>query len=316
MQKKFVYSLICFLVLFLLITILKLSNPFGLLFLSGLNVFVLTLTPLLILTAYHLSRKANWLRFITFFPALIGLLLISLQFIIWVDYRYLIPNTRIKPLNEAEFKTDNDTLIKQLINHPKIDSIQELINDTDLKQIQEYDPNPNRQMVRMMQAISSLNDGHSFMHPFQLYPDSRFFPLNGYYFDDGYYITRTASAYDQIQNYRLIAINGISFDSIFTRMKTVIGADNLSYQKSMLDIYLFSANVLNGLGIIDSVDEAIFLLVDADGFKHDLHINSVAMPFWLFWTLKPTDESSPVNPAPRKKKYELHTSNSDLFLIF
>ncbi|MDD2370428.1 MAG: peptidase S41 [Firmicutes bacterium] len=96
--------------------------------------------------------------------------------------------------------------------------------------------------------IASFGDGHTTL----MIPGKWVLPFEFYWFEEGIYIIGTIKKYQYCINRKVTKINGIFIEDIINSMKSIISHENEQFVKSQLPKYLKVAEVLYGLGIIDS----------------------------------------------------------------
>jgi hypothetical protein len=125
-----------------------------------------------------------------------------------------------------------------------------------LKQISsEFDY--NRMFFSIMKIVASAGDAHTLITPKD--PSTfNLFPVEGYWFAEGYYITSASTEYQQILGKRLIRINNHSIEEVFDLVKPLISHENNQQLKNSSPQYFMSADVLSFIKVLDKTDKADF----------------------------------------------------------
>lgn len=302
---------------FLLILFIKKNSPFGWVFWLGLYGFVISCILLITYVGLQLiHRRKRVLKFLAVLPFLCSLLLLLfLIFMSW-DYRFLLPITTVQDLSLKEYKEDLYYFHSQLKSHPNYTSSIEAIVNQEIDKLHTKSRRLDRdELVKeLMKLIGLFKDGHSFLLPFQVYNQSRYFPLTGYYFDDGFFILTTSDEYQELKHKKLLKVNGVNIDTLFHDIKKLVGAENEFNAKSRLNYYLFSENILRMLGIVHKNRPAIFTYLDDLGKVQELKVQSEPFANWIFWALKPMNNPLPIFMNVRKPNYQLHHHKKTLIV--
>jgi hypothetical protein len=135
---------------------------------------------------------------------------------------------------------------------------------------------------------------------------SKFFPLTGYWFDDGYFIVRASDEYKFLEGARLQKINETTVDNLLEKINQLTGPENRWQGLSQFDLFVFSANVLHGLGVINS-NAACTITTEKNGNTIETTIASESFIRWFFWALRPTHsiQTSPALMNLRKPNFDV-----------
>jgi hypothetical protein len=291
--------------------VFKLNDPFGRVFQGTFWLFLL-LTALLFSMFGRFLIKRRWmmLKILSVLPFLVSSIIVMVTLISMIDYRLLLPGISSKPTPES-WAADYETLKVRLKLHPAFkDSLRDTFFD-------ETKPDFNilsddHCLVMLMKLAGKLSDGHTFVHPLQPAIRASYFPLTGYWFKEGYYITRTSAEYSFLKGRQLVGINGIRVEDLLEKINKLTGPENYWQGLSQFDQFVFSANVLHGLNIIDNNEECIANYMADDGKVMNAVIKSESFLNWFFWALKPVDASefSPALMNLRKPNYTIHFDSS------
>jgi hypothetical protein len=285
----------------------KLNHPFGSVF-QGTFWLFLFLTALLLwmLGRFLIKKRLMMLKILSVLPFLFSLIISIVTLIGMIDYRLLLPGISSKPTPES-WAADYQTLKVRLRLHPAFkDSLSDSLFD-------ETKPDFNtlsndHSLVVLMKLAGKLSDGHTFVHPLQPAISARYFPLTGYWFKEGYFITRTSAEYSVLKGRQVVGLNGIRVEDLLVKINELTGPENCWQGLSQFDQFVFSSNVLHGLNIIDNNEECIVNYLADDGKVRNAVIKSESFLNWFFWALKPVhaSEFSPALMNLRKPNYTIH----------
>jgi hypothetical protein len=296
--------------------IFLLSNPFGTLFwLILMGLLALTSLGFLVLARFLFRSTRKTVKVMAILPFLLALCFFIVPVIWAIDYRILLPDFPTNLTTEA-WQSDFEFLKRQLKKHP---ALQDSLDQSFFA----YDSlgNPMSQdetLISFMRLAGKLSDGHTFIHPLQPSLRARYFPLQGYWFEDGYFIVRASKSYKNLVGKKLVAINGIELIEVKDQIDSLCGYENEWHAKAQFDLYIFSANVLHGLGVISSTETCQLEVVDSRGALSKIDVASAPFLAWFFWALKPRDvaDVSPAYLGLRKPNYALqHDSIHNLISL-
>ena len=308
MSSRTRYSVFA-LALFIAIIILayKLKSPFGFIFWTGFYLFWLGLIGLISALALHLFSKRKFLtRGLSFLLGIVVIGLSSLVIIGTFDYRKILPLTTTN-LKFAQIEEDVAHFNQSYRQHPaikdsiRISSILPVKSDTDL-------------LSHLHKTTAKLEDGHSYVTPFQFFDRSRYIPLQGHLFDDGFYILKTSSEYNSCKGLKLVEINGIPIQDVISIIRNRSGAENQWNAYSRLNFYLFSVSFLEYIGITDNNRDLIWTFENPDGELVKKNFHSEPFLNYLFWALKPVVNPMPILLHLRKPNFRLLENEGNLLL--
>ena len=135
----------------------------------------------------------------------------------------------------------------------------------------------NKIITEITRIMGLMNDGHSSV---DVFADSRsfygftYFPLVLYYFTEGIYVTGAAEQHKNTIGKRLIAINDRPIEEVISLMRPLISKDfgNDASMKDGLRFFLITSQFLNGLGITQKQDEAVYSFIDDRGNKTEVKL--------------------------------------------
>jgi len=175
------------------------------------------------------------------------------------DVEYLgsqLPYLHINPyfkISEADFQSNVSQLSTEISN----------LNDEQI-------------IVRMMQIIASIGDGHT-----RSYPDADplnypSLPLEMRWFDDGLIVIDASLEYEQALGAKVVEVGGLSIDEVNEAVKTLIAADNDMEIINTSPAYIAMPALLYGLNLIPQKDSVTFTFEPQDGSSFDLELHPVS----------------------------------------
>lgn len=304
----------------------KLDNPFGGLFwgsmygaIGGILLFLMLLSA----KAIHSSRKA--LRYLGFGGALLALLAGAAVISLANDYRQLLfPDSIAGEISEEDWQEDLAFLAREMPARHR-DLFRAIPQDSfrlAVENLQAAIPTLNdfQIITGFMRIVAMPNDGHTWLQPFQPAINANIYPLQFFWFDDGIFVINAADAYREIIGTRLLKIADHNILEIFEKMKPLIGAENDLHKKYRFQMISLTAEILHGLGITATKDEASFTVEKSDGSNFTLSMTPAPFYTWLGWSaLKPVENlSAPAISNSRKDWYwfELNPASKHLYVQF
>jgi len=137
---------------------------------------------------------------------------------------------------------------------------------------------PNELIVELMRlaAMPGVGNGHGGIFPGDPGHNRtlHLYPLRLYEFPDGTYVVDERDQTGLV-GARVEAINGMPYDEIVKRVRPVVPFDNDSSLRGLLPHYVLTAEVLDGLGIVDGVGPTEFSFERRDGSSVDVMLAPV-----------------------------------------
>lgn len=288
----------------------QISDPFGLKFWIPLYGVILGISLLLLIITWSLVTKTRvFVKLISIFPAALFMIFLLIFIGLAFDYRWILPGFPVGKLSEQEWKDDTQFLKTELKMHP---AFKDSLTETFLSdQYPTKFTNDDERLVSLMELVGRFKDGHTLMHPLQAGLKARNYPLQGFWFDDGYFIVRAAKKYKDLIGKQIISINGIPIDKLFQKIGILYGAENEWQRKAQFDLFVFSANVLHGLQVASTISNCT-IEYRSNGESNLMNVTSEPFFAWFFWYLKPIsdEEWNPAYHNMRKPNYSLQYDSS------
>lgn len=141
--------------------------------------------------------------------------------------------------------------------------------NSSIDKIIEDVPNLNSDeiQVKINEAISSIGDAHTKLINFDN-PNSSSYPIELYWFQDGYYIINTSEEYKNLIGKKIISINNKDISEIVSKLNASVCNDNLSNVQCQIPSLISNPVVLKAYKIIDN-DTCTFELSDKDNKTKD-----------------------------------------------
>jgi hypothetical protein len=135
----------------------------------------------------------------------------------------------------------------------------------------------NELLVGMLRIIALLGprNGHTGLFPGNPEHTSELhlYPVRLYHFTDGVYVV---DAIDRsLVGRRLVAVEGVATDRLLELVEPLVPRDNTSNLRGLAPHYLLTAEVLDGLGVVDGTAGADFTLEARDGARADVALAPV-----------------------------------------
>ncbi len=146
----------------------------------------------------------------------------------------------------------------------------------------------NQILVELARIVGMVGDGHTSLFPF-LNPTLGLhrYPIKFYLFKEGLYIQRGAPAYREVVGGKVVRIGNLDAEKAYHRMSEIVNRDNQMTVKDVTPDWLGFPEFLEGLGIVDTVEDAA-LTVDKDG-KQDEKLADFFHRVFAFIDANPVD---------------------------
>ena len=144
----------------------------------------------------------------------------------------------------------------------------------------------NQRLVGLMRLVSLLEDGHTNVYPYL--PDKEYavFPFRMFKFQEGIFITVAPEDQKELVGAEVLTIGNLSAAEAFVRFEELIMGDNEFYRMAFAPRILIMADLLEGLGIIESNDVLPLRVRTTNGDELNVSMKSVAhngSGGWFWW---------------------------------
>ena len=130
-----------------------------------------------------------------------------------------------------------------------------------LKKLDSQIPNLSRQqiIVEMARIVAMVGDGHTNISPARdPRIDFRTLPIKLYAFSDGIFVRAATREQSNLVGAKVVKIGKVSINEAYNSVKQIIGRDNEMDIKFFAPFLLVMPEVLNGLGLIDEMENVKF----------------------------------------------------------
>ena len=122
-------------------------------------------------------------------------------------------------------------------------------------------------VVRLMQLVAGLEDGHTQLEPVDEPAFNSWYPIRFYRFPEGVFVTTVARPLASIAGGRVLRIGGLPADEALARAESVMSGDNPWGRMENL-FALSNAAMLYGLGVTPDADSLPLDVVTSAGTRH------------------------------------------------
>ncbi|REJ78932.1 MAG: hypothetical protein DWQ47_05675 [Acidobacteria bacterium] len=113
-------------------------------------------------------------------------------------------------------------------------------------------------LIELMRIVAMVRDGHTRLR-LELAPRSRgVYPLRFYWFKDGLFVQSAAPEHKDLVGGKLLGIGELSVEQAIDAVREITWRDNEMGTRNIAPLLLAIPEVLNGLGISDSLDRTTF----------------------------------------------------------
>jgi hypothetical protein len=163
---------------------------------------------------------------------------------------------RAQNLTKADWLADIDYTVDQVIKtHPfpfrRISKEEFESNATSLKRDLPK-LGDDEIVVRLMQIVASLRDGHTSLDP-SPEVEAPWFPIRFYQFNDGLFVTAIDKQFANCAGAKVLRVGEVSADEAVKRAQSAFSADN-NFGAQEAAVSLSSPRIIRGLSIADNVD--------------------------------------------------------------
>lgn len=172
--------------------------------------------------------------------------------------------------------------------------------------------NDDEIIMGIQKIIASAGDGHTSMN----ISSETIFPMELYWFEDGFYVINTSPEYKNIMYSKLKKINNEDIDSVIEKVSKIISHDNDEALKSQIPFRIEFSSVLYGLGIIDSTESAKFTFEDRSGEDIELEMKSANWDYFFENILGKGKEGEPPLYMKNSDKYYWYEYFDDEKIVY
>lgn len=170
--------------------------------------------------------------------------------------------------------------------------------ETAVKSLDERIPTLSRNqiIVEITRIVAMIGDGHTYAEIHQPPTNFRHYPLKLYWFADGVYVLKADKKYASAVGGRIVKLGKVSGRDAYGAVSKIVPHDNEFQVKWMTPFYMSLAEVLDGLGLVDSM-EAVPLTVEKDGVQTTVILKPEAGRLPLDEFVLPADWADARDPA-------------------
>jgi len=139
--------------------------------------------------------------------------------------------------------------------------------------------------VQLAALVAMAGDPHTYLH----LTDSaaaaagfQQFPFHVHSFDDGWFISGTATNYARALGAQLVAIGGMPIDQVVAQLGTVIPHANQQWVRSMSETYVLGQQILQGLHVAPAASTTTFTFRTSAGEMFDLDMTTNSSGNWVY----------------------------------
>ena len=165
-----------------------------------------------------------------------------------------------------------------------------------VKRLDERIPslNPQQIFVEMLRIVAKVEDGHTLItkRDMQGFTPRRY-PLTLYLYRDGLFVQAASPEYARAVGGRVVKIGNATAEQAIRAVRDIISRDNEMNLKQRLPRWLIMAEALYGLGLIEDMENARFV-VDQRGEQVAIDLKPISYETTVKWV----DARDSATPAP------------------
>lgn len=142
-------------------------------------------------------------------------------------------------------------------------------------------------VIRLMQLVSKIQDGHTWIYPYGDLNFDKWFPLRFNKFTDGLFITVVDEQYKTILGCKVLRIGKTTAEEAFESVGKITFADNIFGKTYSTPLFLSNSQVLKTFGIINSLETLPLEVESPNGDKMKVDIKGLKSQFDAFWFIRP-----------------------------
>ena len=146
----------------------------------------------------------------------------------------------------------------------------------------------NQIIVELARIVAKVGDGHSYIPLFEPPLSFRRYPIKLYEFPDGIYVAAADPKYKAIVGGRVVEVGKTLFEQAYRSVSEIVPRDNAMQVKWMAPNYATVAELLNGLGLADDVENlALTAIKDGKRVKVLLRPTASEHAYFHGWGTEP-----------------------------
>lgn len=207
-----------------------------------------------------------------------GLLLVPLAMVVLAASAQARPSA---PATSADDVRELGKAIEQI--HPEpFRAVTKLRFEAEVSALAERAPRMSRDelLVGVLRIVALLGprNGHTGLFPADPthVRELHLYPLRLYTFSDGVFVVDALNK--TLIRSRLTAIGGVPVDRVFELVEPLVPRDNDSNVRGLAPHYVLTAEVLDGLGVVEGAGSATFTLERPDGERTDIVLAAIPGP--------------------------------------
>jgi hypothetical protein len=138
-------------------------------------------------------------------------------------------------------------------------------------------------VVRTMQLVARLRDGHTRFDPTRCAGFGTWFPVRLDRFADGIFVTVTDSSNADCLTARVLGIGALTAEDAYQRVASVIAVDSDHALPRLFPGYVANAGILRGLGVIGADDSLQLRLATSGGTIRTVALAAIRWSGYLSW---------------------------------
>jgi hypothetical protein len=166
--------------------------------------------------------------------------------------------------------------------------------------------------VMRLAALPGERDGHTGVYPFddEHRPRLHGYPIRVHRFSDGSFVVAERGTAGLV-GARLVAVDGMPIDEVVERVRPLVHRDNAMTVEARLPEWIVAAEVLHGLGITDTAEQATFSFETTAGQRRDVTLEPIPAEQHLrelgAWRDPPVGEKRPLFARYRSRPWAVTT---------
>ena len=157
----------------------------------------------------------------------------------------------------------------------------------------------NQIIVELARIVAKVGDGHSYIPLLEPPVSFRRYPIKLYEFPDGVYVVAADPNYKTLVGGRVVEVGKMSFERAYRLVGEIVPRDNATQLKWLGPNYATIAEVLDGLGLADDVENlALTVVKDGKRVKARLRPAAPGHAYFHGWGTEPGWEDARAAGAP------------------